>query len=67
MVDELRMKYQEVSGLFEKYLKEAKDNKDQLEGDLNDLKLRITNKDQENISHKGDIDQSERVCTELQS
>ena len=66
MIDELRVKYQEVAGLFEKYLTEAEDNRDQLESDLNDLKQRIQNKSQENVTHKNDIDQSERIVQELQ-
>ena len=41
MIDELRAKYQEVAGLFEKYLREALQNKEELEGDLNDLRVRI--------------------------
>lgn len=28
MIDELRAKYQEVAGLFEKFLREAEDNRD---------------------------------------
>lgn len=38
MIDELKVKYNEVAGLFEKYLSEAEENRDQLEDDLNDLK-----------------------------
>ncbi len=65
MIDELRAKYQEVAGLFEKYLREAVQNKEELEGDLNDLRVRISNKNQENVEHKNDIDQNERVVSEL--
>ena len=38
MIDELKAKYQEVAGLFENFLREAEDNRDQLENDLNDLR-----------------------------
>lgn len=65
MIDELKAKYREVSGMFESYLREAEENRDQLDSDLNGLRQRIADKNQENIAHKNDIDQSERIISEL--
>lgn len=56
MLDELSAKYQETAGLFENFLREAVENRDQLESDLNALRQRIGEKNQENVVHKNDID-----------
>lgn len=48
MVDDLKAKYNEISGNFQSYLDEAEQNKNELENDLGALKSRIEDKKNQN-------------------
>ena len=59
MMDDLRAKYQEVAGNFETFLKEAEENRDELEKDLEALRDRIDAKQTENDGLRRSVEDNE--------
>ena len=59
MMDDLRAKYDEVAGNFDAFLKEAEDNSDELEKDLDRLRERIESRQDENDTLRRQVDDNE--------
>ena len=64
-MDDLRAKYDEVAGNFDAFLKEAEDNRDELEKDLEALRERINSKEDENDTLWRQVDDNEHQITVL--